>query len=156
LLNYAEAKAELGTLTQPDLDKSINKLRDRVNMPHLVLDNITTDPKWDFPTLSPLINEIRRERRIELAYEGFRTADILRWAAADELIIGKRPTGAKNAQFPGSKTDLYNANGYLDPLIKRYPNGWGFKADRDYLDPISQEQLKMNPNLTQNPGWPKE
>ena len=153
LLNYAEAKAELGALTQTDLDISVNKLRDRVAMPHLTLDNIATDPDWDFPSLLPIINEIRRERRVELAYEGFRTADIMRWAAAKELIIGKRPLGARNAQFPGSLTNLYNADGYLDPLMLRFPDGWGFKADRDYLDPIPPAQITMNPKLTQNPGW---
>jgi hypothetical protein len=44
LLNYAEAKAELGTITQTDLDMSINKLRDRVAMPHLELNNVPIDP----------------------------------------------------------------------------------------------------------------
>lgn len=153
LLNYAEALAELGTLTQADLDISINKLRDRVAMPHLILGNIMVDPKWDFPTLSPIINEVRRERRVELAYEGFRTVDILRWAAADELIIGKRPLGAKNAQFIGSTTLEYNAEGYLDPFINQYPTGWQFDPNRDYLDPIPEAQLLMNPKLEQNPGW---
>jgi hypothetical protein len=153
LLNYAEAKAELGTITPADLDLTINKLRDRVAMPHLRLDNITVDPNWDFPSLSPIINEVRRERRVELAYEGFRTADILRWAAAKELIVGKRPLGAKNAQFPGSKTTNVNSNGYLDPFLTRYPDGWQFKLDRDYLDPVPQAQITMNKNLTQNPGW---
>src|SRR5690606_25103978 len=102
LLNYAEAKAELGTLTQTDLDISINKLRDRVAMPHLVMSNIQTDPNWSFPNLSPVINEIRRERRVELVAEGFRWNDIARWAAADELIVGKRYLGAKfnNVDYP--------------------------------------------------------
>ena len=90
LLNYAEAKAELNSITQADIDKSIKKLRDRVGMPNLTLASITTDPTWDFPTLSPVLNEIRRERRIELADEGFRWNDIARWAAADELIVGKK------------------------------------------------------------------
>src|SRR5690606_12954779 len=61
LLNFAEAKAELGTLTQADADKSINLLRDRVGMPPLVLAAITTDPQWTFTDLSPVINEVRRE-----------------------------------------------------------------------------------------------
>ena len=91
LLNYAEAKAELGTITQEDIDKSIKKLRDRAGMPNLVLSDITEDPEWNFPELSPVINEIRRERRVELVSEGFRAADIKRWAAADELIVGRGP-----------------------------------------------------------------
>lgn len=65
LLNYAEAKAELGTLTQDDIDKSIKLLRDRVGMPNLEISNIKEDPNWLFPDLSPIINEIRRERRVK-------------------------------------------------------------------------------------------
>lgn len=85
LLIYAEAKAELGTLTQADLDKSINQLRDRVGMPHMVLSELTTDPTLEqqYPNvngnLKNAILEIRRERRVELACEGFRKDDILRW-----------------------------------------------------------------------------
>ena len=85
LLIYAEAKAELGTLTQADLDKSINQLRDRVGMPHMVLSELTIDPTLEqqYPNvngnLKNAILEIRRERRVELACEGFRKDDILRW-----------------------------------------------------------------------------
>ena len=73
LLIYAEAKAELGTLTQADLDKSINQLRDRVGMPHMVLSELTIDPTLEqqYPNvngnLKNAILEIRRERRVELA-----------------------------------------------------------------------------------------
>ena len=70
LLIYAEAKAELGTLTQADLDKSINQLRDRVGMPHMVLSELTIDPTLEqqYPNvngnLKNAILEIRRERRV--------------------------------------------------------------------------------------------
>jgi hypothetical protein len=152
LLNFSEAKAELGTITQEDIDKSINKLRDRVGMPNLILSEITADPKWDFPTLSPIINEVRRERRVELAAEGFRFDDIMRWAAADELIVGKRPHGFKASQL---KINSYpvDANGFLDPYQQKLPNGYGFKIDRDYLNAIPKNQLLLNPSLVQNPGW---
>jgi len=90
LMNYAEAKAELGTLTQADLDQSINLIRERAGMPPLSINVGFTDPDWNFPDLSPIINEIRRERRIELALEGFRDDDLMRWAAADEIIQGSR------------------------------------------------------------------
>ncbi|HUH47679.1 MAG TPA: RagB/SusD family nutrient uptake outer membrane protein [Arenibacter sp.] len=156
LLNYAEAKAELGTLTQADLDISINKLRDRVAMPHLVMGNIAVDPNWDFPSLPPVLNEIRRERRIELVAEGFRWNDIARWAAADELIVGKRYLGAKfnNVDYPDfAPTDFKLTNGYFDELKDQIPNGNGFVLDRDYLDPISTEELNLNPNLDPNPNW---
>lgn len=156
LLNYAEAKAELGTLTQADIDKSIKLLRDRVGMPNLDLANIETDPNWLFPTLSPEINEIRRERRVELVAEGFRWDDIARWAAADELIVGKRFLGAKfnSTDYPDlNAADFRLTDGYFDELKDQLPNGNGFRVDRDYLSPISTEELTLNPQLDQNPGW---
>ncbi|WP_041537463.1 RagB/SusD family nutrient uptake outer membrane protein [Pseudopedobacter saltans] len=152
LLNYAEAKAELGTIDQADINKTIKKLRDRVGMPNLILTNITTDPKWDFPTLSPIINEIRRERRVELALEGFRLPDILRWAAADELIFGKRPKGFLASQHPANTTPVDN-EGFLDPYKNTIPSGYGFKLNRDYLNSIPVSERVLNPALTQNPGW---
>src|SRR5690606_36174744 len=83
LLIYAEAKAELGTITQEDLDMTINALRLRVGMDNglLQMNNITFDPNWEFAGLSPILQEIRRVRKVELACEGFRSADIFRWAA---------------------------------------------------------------------------
>jgi hypothetical protein len=153
LLNFAEAKAELG-ITQADLDKSINKLRDRVNMPHLEVGNITADPNWDFPDLSPIINEVRRERRVELALEGLRLDDILRWAAADKLIYGKRFKGAYAAQYGDNAAGIpVDADGFLDPWIEVIPNGFQFKLNRDYLNPIPEGELVLNPQLKQNPGW---
>jgi hypothetical protein len=152
LLNFAEAKAELGTITQADIDKSVKKLRDRVGMPNLIIAEIATDPKWDFPALSPLINEIRRERRIELSMEGFRWDDIARWAAADELIVGKRPKGFLASQVAVNPFNA-DANGYLDPFQKAIPAGYGFKIGRDYLNSIPITEITLNPALVQNPGW---
>ncbi|MGV3502603.1 MAG: RagB/SusD family nutrient uptake outer membrane protein [Adhaeribacter sp.] len=153
LLNYIEAKAELGQVSQEDINKTIKKLRDRVGMPNLVLTDIPVDPNWEFPALSPLLNEIRRERKVELALEEFRWDDIARWAAADELIIGKRPKGAKASQFPITPVLPTDANGFIDPYKNALPNGFAFKADRDYLNPLPQHELTLNTNLTQNPGW---
>lgn len=156
LLNYAEAKAELGTLTQQDIDKTIKLLRDRVGMPNLIVTDIPTDPNWLFPDLSPVINEIRRERRVELVAEGFRWDDIARWAAADEVIVGKRPLGGKfnSIDYPDlSAADYRLTDGYFDPLKDQLPSGYGFMVNRDYLSPISTQELTLNTNLEQNPGW---
>lgn len=152
LLNHAEAKAELGTLDQTDIDRTINLLRDRVGMPHLNISDIATDSKWDFPMLSAVINEIRRERRVELVGEGFRWDDIARWAAADELIIGNRPKGFLASQLNKNPFPTDNA-GFLDPFQKAIPTGYGFKLDRDYLNSIPESELRLNKNLKQNPGW---
>lgn len=157
LLNYIEAKAELGTVTQADVDLTINRIRDRVGMAHLDINNIITDPKWDYPDLSPLINEIRRERRNELACEGFRLDDIRRWRA-HHLITGVKPLGIKfnQSDYP-SLTDGVNIyisdDGYVEPYGSVLPNGWAFKPDRDYLNALTLEELKLNTKLVQNPGW---
>lgn len=157
LLNYAEARAELGEINQSDIDLTINKLRDRVGMARLQLSNITNDPQWDYPSLSPIINEVRRERRVELAFEGLRLHDFLRWRA-HPLIVNKRSLGAKfvQADFPEMKPGIniyLDANGYIDPYLKALPAGYGFKPERDYLNPLPALELTLNKNYTQNPGW---
>ncbi len=89
LLNYAEAQAELGTISQGDLDISVNKIRARVGMPAMTLTQINSviDPVLSsyYPNVSGAnrgaILEIRRERRVELACEGFRGDDLKRWYA---------------------------------------------------------------------------
>lgn len=90
LLNLAEAKAELGTLAQADLDKTIGQIRSRVGMPPLNMvdanidpDPYLLDPKTGYPQVKGqnqgVILEIRRERTIELIMEGFRYYDMMRW-----------------------------------------------------------------------------
>jgi len=152
LLNYAEAKTELGTLTQSDLDISINLLRDRVAMPHLTLGNITHDPNWKYPDLSPIINEVRRERLVELAGENFRMDDLFRWAAM-EYLQGQRAIGAKADQFYHDPGLPVTDDGYLDVFRNLYPNGYQFNLERDYLWPIPESQIRLNPDIRQNPGW---
>lgn len=94
LLNFAEAKAELGIITQDDLDRSINVLRDRVGMPHLLLTQ-AIDPLLAARHANVesaqrnLVLEIRRERRVELAFEGFRFSDLMRWNSG-KLLENKR------------------------------------------------------------------
>ena len=107
LLIYAEAKAELGVLTQGDLDISINVLRSRAGMPSLSL-GVAADAilEEQYPNVSgpqaTVLREIRRERRVELALEGFRFDDLMRWHAGK--LIEKEPEGL---YFPGlGKYDL--------------------------------------------------
>ncbi len=89
-LNLAEAKAELGTLTQADLDRTISKLRARVGMPPLTMATANANPdpylmsaETGYPQVDGpnkgVILEIRRERTIELFGEGFRYDDLMRW-----------------------------------------------------------------------------
>lgn len=82
LLIYAEAKAELGQLTQEDMDKSVNLIRERVDMPRIVISEIKDDPNLEaqYPGITDkALLQIRRERRIELVNENFRWDDLMRW-----------------------------------------------------------------------------
>jgi hypothetical protein len=95
LLTYAEALAELGQLTQNDLDKSVNLVRARSGMPAMTM-NPPIDPvqserytgsqssQWQE------ILEIRRERRVEMAQEGLRFDDLMRWNAGKLLEVEPR------------------------------------------------------------------
>ncbi|QNK64770.1 RagB/SusD family nutrient uptake outer membrane protein [Pedobacter sp. PAMC26386] len=156
LLISAEAKAELGTCTQVTLDLTINKLRDRVGMAHMVLASLVKDPKSNFPGLPVLTDEIRRERRIELGAEGFRFDDMHRWHAGTlinnpETILGMKLTAALKAQYPASQVNniVVDGNSYI--LI--YPGITRTWNDKLYLNPLPTQELALNPNLKQNPGW---
>ena len=107
LLINAEAKAELGILTQNDLNATVNLLRSRVEMPEMTI-NVPIDPALEalYPSVSGalknVILEIRRERRVELVFEGFRFDDLMRWKAGK--LLEKEPEGL---YFPGlGKYDL--------------------------------------------------
>lgn len=159
LLNYAEAVAELGTITQEDLDISINKLRDRVAMPHLNLEP-PMDPRYANDGVSSLIIEIRRERRIELFMEGFRYDDLRRWRQGKKLekkSLGILWDDAAKLRYPGAKVystideetgksyiDVYQGTDYANPV---------FDESKHYLWPIPLSSISQNPNIGQNPGW---
>lgn len=98
LLTYAEALAELGTLTQAQLDQSVNLLRRRAGIPDLNLAtaNATPDPvlQVQYPNVTAnlgVILEIRRERRVEFAFENMRFDDLMRWKVGK--LLTKSPEG---------------------------------------------------------------
>ncbi|MDR1357312.1 MAG: RagB/SusD family nutrient uptake outer membrane protein [Tannerellaceae bacterium] len=99
LLTYAEAKAELGELTANDLDISVNILRARAGMPPMPLDPAVDPLMQDaYPDVVSVagsrwksVLEIRRERRVELAFEGFRYNDLMRWHGGK--LLEKEPEG---------------------------------------------------------------
>ena len=144
LLTYAEARLEQGTLTQTDIDNTINKLRDRVGMKRMVITELAA-AGLDLRT------EIRRERRIELALEGQRYYDILRWKQGDLLAqdvkgMKKNLVESFNQQYVA--TIATDASGYF--VVN---TGRKFIAPKNYLWPIPITQLQRNPVLGQNPGW---
>ncbi len=160
LLNYAEAKAELGTITQDDLDNSINLLRDRVGMPHMDINNIPVDPRYTDDGISPLLVEIRRERRVELFNEGFRYYDLLRWKQGKKLTqpsLGIQWNDAAIARYPGAqihtKVDPVSGKTYIAPYVG---TDWAdpvFDENKNYLWPLPLSALSQNDKLKQNPGW---
>lgn len=182
LLNYAEAKAELGELSQDDLGKTINLLRKRVGMPDMIIGAIPDDPERSelFPEVGALIYEIRRERRVELALEGFRPDDLRRWAAYGKLIKDWKPKGASWGQWATSGVQIEGLTGVADTvssdILKNYvevdghiaayqtisqgvvrnplPLGYQPRLDRDYLYPYPLQEIQLNPGkVYQNPGW---
>lgn len=181
LLNEAEAKAELGEMDESVWDKTIRPIRERAGVngkapvtadPYLIsyYNNKVTD-KW--------LLEIRRERAIELFFEGggLRYDDLMRWAEGDMLM---KPW---NSIYIGSKGVAYDTNGdgvkdleVVDKKPSSTPSGvflvdlskssyYTFKdgrlyitnenswTDRKYLHPIPKAALVKNPNLKQNYGW---
>ncbi|WP_346320246.1 RagB/SusD family nutrient uptake outer membrane protein [Chitinophaga sp. YIM B06452] len=120
LLNFAEAKAELGTLTQADIDKSIKLLRDRVGMPNLNLAAANASPDQymggQYPAVAGankgVILEIRRERRIELVMESYRWNDLMRWKSGQSLV-----RQFKGMYFPGVGQYDLDRNGKIDVYI---------------------------------------
>lgn len=149
MLNYAEAKAEQGSFTQADADKTINKLRDRAHVAHMNVAEIneTFDTKRD-ASVSPLLWEIRRERRVELMGEGFRLNDLRRWKKGEYL--NKQPLGVHvtNPAEYGNKLKL-TAGGFS--YFFPEPLGW---KDYYYLYPIPVKQITLSKGkIVQNPGW---
>jgi len=121
LLNYAEAKAERGTLTQDDLDRSVKLIRDRVGMPNINLADANKNPDpyqaQQYAQLSGsnagVILEIRRERRVELVMENyFRWDDIIRWKEGQLLT-----RTYKGMYFPGAGSYDLDKNGKVDLII---------------------------------------
>lgn len=193
-LNFAEAKAELGTLTQADLDKSIKLLRDRVGMPNidLAVANASPDPylmaeDTGYPNVTGanagVILEIRRERTVELFDENFRFYDLIRWKngqAITHKFLGmyfpapgaydldgngtldvcfytdSAPSGlpANVVKFKIGERIFFTEgdHGYVD-VTPNLPGVWN--ENRDYFYPIPTDELTLNPNLVQNPGWAK-
>jgi starch-binding outer membrane protein, SusD/RagB family len=172
MLNYAEAAAELGNLTQADLDLTINKLRKRtgINMPALQVMGSSPavsgvaydDPNRD-PGVPSLIWEIRRERRVELMMEGFRTNDLRRWKKYEYVDTKAKPDinrGAwiKKSDFPATTVTIEGgaAEGYIIPAPKPESQRI-FNDTKVYLTPLPQDQIKLyadhGVDLKQNPGW---
>lgn len=170
LLIYAEAKAELGTINQSDVDMTINLLRNRAGVAPLNIGAIANDPNWlDYGhSLTPIIKEVRRERAVELMAEGFRYDDIIRWRAgklmenplavygssvSDYMLNSIKPYDKTFDVNGGNlKTTILNGIRYIQVYSNSVENGYTWN-DKYYLYPIPKNQLSLNPKLEQNQGW---
>ena len=166
LLSLAEAKAELGTITQADLDKTVNVIRDRAGMPHMDL-NPVMDPKYAGEGLSSLLIEIRRERRVELCFEDTRYQDLMRWKWGKRLtnrVLGMRfePSYFSDPRFnpeegkaDPKRVKLFELNGkhYVDVFAGTDFENRVFDENKHYFHPIPINVIGKNPEIKQNPGW---
>lgn len=124
LLIYVEAKAELGTIKQADIDKTLNVIRARVGMPAVTMGDVNLYPdellSSYYPNVSGknkgIILEIRRERTIELALEGQRQWDMLRWHEGAQL--GNWKQKITGMYFTGA--GLFDLNGDGQPDVELY------------------------------------
>ncbi len=202
LLNYAEALAENGTLTQAQLDQSLNLLRRRAGLPDLNLAaaNANPDPimQAQFANVSSnvgVILEIRRERRVEFAFENSRYDDLMRWKSGklltkspegmyfaglgkydmtgdgvDDIILidrtqtipaeeqkEKNSLGIKLIYYRtgtiGTDATVFLKNGTSGGAIVTEAVTRQFEEPKYYYRPIPQQQVLLNPKLTQIFGW---
>ena len=169
LLAYAEAAEELGKCTPDILSETIKPLRERAGVTYTDPSTWKNDPNFsNFGySLTPVLQEIRRERRAELALQGFRLDDLMRWRGAS-LIVNQRGRGAylgpdgvlyKSFNLENEETVasldlvLVDADGWMDPLQQLLPGGYQFQTNRDYLLPIPPDELELNKLMSQNPNW---
>ena len=160
LLNYAEACAEMGSMTQADADKSINLLRTQHGkIPALTVAGttvsvngtvITKDPK-NIYGVNELIWEVRRERRNELICDGFRTDDLKRWKMGAQLDFAKNPSGivgvseaAVQAYYDYTK-NVYDWNGLHDGKEWADIEGdyWRTIGDQKYISAFHPDRNRV-------------
>lgn len=167
-LNYAEAKAELGTLKQEDLDISINKIRERAKMPDLNLTDANSNPDPYLAACYPnveqgtnkgVILEIRRERTIELVMEGLRQWDLFRWKEGKQMFNHYVPY--YGIYVPGVGT--YDMDGDGKPDLEIYETTATSqcdnkkKLDKDiYLSNGTSGYIIGFPKVTYDKDWKEE
>lgn len=144
LVTYAEAVFELnGQISDADLDLSVNRLRARGGVARLSNAFVAANG------LS-MRDEIRRERRVELAMEGFRYWDLIRWKTA-EIELPKPVLGIFffRSEWPPA-TVATTPEGFILAQAASFRK---FNPARDYLFPLPINEIGLNPALKQNPGW---
>lgn len=154
LLENAEAKAELGTLTDADMNKTLNRLYARAELPAQTVASLSSmnDPANNM-NVSSLLWEVRRCRRCELIMDNdFRYWDLIRWHQLDKIDPDKNPDIWLGANISAAAVQVENTNGYINGNIN-YPTLKREFKKQYYLYPIPSGQINLNSNLGQNPFW---
>lgn len=184
LLNYAEAKAELGSFTEGDWNATIKKLRERAGITNSSMPTTPDQYLEDtyYPGISDLaILEIRRERAIELALEGFRFDDLLRWKLGKNfempwmgmyvpkmnVLYDLNEDGKPEVSFVSKVPDIKVPGvvyRIVDGVVLKLSEGdHGYMIfhndfnrtweEKNYFYPIPTQEIVLNSKLGQNPGW---
>lgn len=140
LLNYAEASAELGETS--DALQAVNQIRARVDMPDI--------PAGGGEGYDSLLDHIRNERAVELAFEEHRYFDTRRWMTAPETYENGRGIQITGSLDEDGELLVNNRYSYEYEVVQVDERDWNDKA---YFLPISQEEMQRNPELVQNPGY---
>ncbi len=163
LISYAEALYEYnGAITDAQLDQTVNALRSRVGFTAKLTNAFASTNGLN------MLNEIRRERTVELLDEGFRYNDIIRWKIA-ENVLTTNMLGAKFVDSECTKTRaelakrLTDAQGKLngtqvydesDIYVIEIAADRKFNPAKDYLYPVPLNEISLSGGaVTQNPGW---
>lgn len=176
MLNYAEAMCELGEFSQAVADITINVIRPRAGVAAMNVSVIDAsfDPSRDkgdgrYPgdyEVTPLLWEIRRERRVELFMEGFRFDDLRRWKKAHYALrqkkgqwVNKVKLRELNVKGPAFTRNTLNESAFTidrsgdEGYLTYHEAQTHLWPEYYYLHPLPTDQLVLNKNLKQNPGW---
>lgn len=159
LLTYAEAKIELGE-TDASVLNALNQVRARAY--GVAVEQTSAYPAVTTTSAAELRRILRRERRVEFAKEGLRYMDLIRWKLAEKAltkpVIGlPDPTAQNRAKWPFPGVTPIDDDGIADYSVfgtdVKVVAQRSFDKTRQYLWPIPSLERRVNPNLTQNPGY---
>lgn len=150
-LMYAEACAAFGGATGKSsnfgktAEDAINTLRDRCGAGHVAPEFVADNHKF--------MDEVRREREVELSFEGFRFCDLQRW-----LLLTEAPYNQKFSQeFDRVESaDFYKNHDPKDAEVANYRRELILTRNfntKHYWFPLPIKETQLYPEFNQNPGW---